>query len=201
MRVMPKTYDQAYFDKWYRSADHAVRSTAELTRKVAMVLGQAEFYLGHPVRNVLDVGCGEAPWRAVLRKLRPGIEYRGLEASEYAVARYGRSRNIGYARFGQLAELRFESRFDLIVCTDVLHYLKPAEIRAGLSGISDMAEGLAFLEVYTREDDPGGDREGFIGRSAGWYREAFNEVGLIPVGSQCYASPRLERMVASLERL
>ena len=98
---MPKTYDQAYFDKWYRSADHAVGSPAELNRKVAMVLGQAEFYLGHPVRNVLDIGCGEAPWRAVLRKMRPGVEYRGLEASEYAVARYGRSRNIGYARFGR----------------------------------------------------------------------------------------------------
>ena len=59
---------------------------------------------------------------------------------------------------------------DLIVCTDVLHYLKPAEIRAGLIGIGEMAEGLAFLEVYTREDDPGGDREGFFGRPARWYR-------------------------------
>ncbi|SFW34029.1 methyltransferase domain-containing protein [Luteibacter sp. UNCMF366Tsu5.1] len=198
---MAKTYDQAYFDKWYRSAEHAVRSPAELQRKVAMVLGQAEFYLGRPVRNVLDVGCGEAPWRAVLRRLRPGIDYRGLEASEYAVARYGRSRNIGYARFGQLAELRFDTRFDLIVCTDVLHYLAPAEIRAGLIGIGEMVEGLAFLEVYTREDDPGGDRQGFIGRPARWYREAFASQGLIPVGSQCYASPRLARHVASLERL
>jgi SAM-dependent methyltransferase len=196
---MTKTYDQAYFDKWYRSADHAVRSPAELQRKVAMVLGQAEFYLGRPVRNVLDVGCGEAPWRAVLRKLRPGIDYRGLEASEYAVQRYGRSRNIGYARFGQLAELRFDTRFDLIVCTDVLHYLKPAEIRAGLTGIGEMVEGLAFLEVYTREDDPGGDRVGFLARPARFYREAIGEVGLIPVGSQCYASPRLARHVAALE--
>jgi SAM-dependent methyltransferase len=198
---MTKTYDQAYFDKWYRSAEHAVRSPAELTRKVSMVLGQAEFYLGRPVRNVLDVGCGEAPWRAVLRRLRPGIEYRGLEASEYAVARYGRTRNIGLARFGQLAELRFDTRFDLIVCTDVLHYLRPAEIRAGLTGIGEMAEGLVFLEVYTREDDPGGDRVGFQGRPARFYREAFNEVGLIPVGSQCYASPRLARHVAALETL
>jgi SAM-dependent methyltransferase len=199
--AMPKTYDQAYFDKWYRSAEHAVRSPAELARKVAMVVGQAEFYLGRSIRNVLDVGCGEAPWRAVLRRMRPGVAYRGLEASEYAVVRYGRSRNIGYARFGQLAELRFDTRFDLVVCTDVMHYLKPAELRAGLTGIGDMVEGLAFLEVYTREDDPGGDREGFIGRSAAWYRNEFNRVGLLPVGSQCYASPRLARHVASLERL
>ena len=46
---------------------------------------------------------------------------------------------LGLARFGDLAELRLDRRFDLIVCSDVLHYLKPAEIRAGLAGITDMS--------------------------------------------------------------
>ncbi|HKT26552.1 MAG TPA: methyltransferase, partial [Dyella sp.] len=32
---MRKTYDQAYFDKWYRDPRHAVRSAAALKRKVA----------------------------------------------------------------------------------------------------------------------------------------------------------------------
>lgn len=116
---MTKTYDRDYFDKWYRDPRHAVGSPSELRRKVAMVVAQAEYYLGRPLRNVLDVGCGEATWRAPLRALRPGITYRGLDASEYVVARYGRSRQIGLARFGQLEHLRFEQRFDLIVCTDV----------------------------------------------------------------------------------
>ena len=39
----------------------------------------------------------EATWRAPLRALRPDIAYRGLDASEYVVSRYGRSRNIGLA--------------------------------------------------------------------------------------------------------
>ncbi|TCV97099.1 methyltransferase family protein [Luteibacter rhizovicinus] len=197
---MAKTYDQAYFDKWYRHPDHSVRSPAELRRKVSMVLGQAEFYLGRSVRNVLDIGCGEAPWRSVLRALRPGIDYRGLDASEYVVSRYGRSRHIGLASFGQLAELRFDTRFDLIVCTDVLHYLKPAEIRAGLTGVGEMLEGLAFLEAYTRDDDVGGDRDGFISRAPDWYLREFSAAGLLPCGSQCYLGPRLERHVAALER-
>jgi hypothetical protein len=38
---------------------------------------------------VLDIGCGEGIWRAPLRSLRPGIEYLGLDSSEYAIARYG----------------------------------------------------------------------------------------------------------------
>lgn len=195
-----KQYDRNYFDKWYRDPRHSVQSRQELARKVAMVVGQAEFYLGRPIVNVLDVGCGEATWRAALLKLRPQVSYRGLDASPYVVQRYGRTRNVGLATFGQLQYLRFDERFDLIVCTDVLHYLKPAEIRAGLSGIGEMLEGLAFLEVYTRDDDVAGDRDGFIDRKPDWYLREFGEVGLLPCGSHCYLGPRLERHVAALER-
>lgn len=197
---MPKTYDRAYFDKWYRDPRHAVASAAELKRKVALAVAQAEYYLGRPLRNVLDVGCGEAPWRAPLRALRPGVAYRGLDASAYVVARYGRSRNVGLASFGQLEHLRFEERFDLIVCTDVLHYLRPAEIRAGLAGIGEMLEGVAFLEVFTSRDDVVGDREGFFSRPPAWYLRQFAHAGLLPCGSHCYLGPRLERHVAALER-
>lgn len=197
---MPKTYDREYFDKWYRDPLHAVASPAELRRKVAMVVAQAEYYLARPIRNVLDVGCGEAAWRAPLRALRPGIDYRGLDASEYVVSRYGRSRNVGLARFGQLEHLRFDQRFDLIVCTDVLHYLKPAEIRAGLGGIVEMLEGTAFLEVFTSHDDVIGDRQGFVSRPPAWYLREFSAAGLLPCGSHGYLGPRLERHIAALER-
>lgn len=197
---MSKQYDRDYFDKWYRDPRHSVAAPAELKRKVAMVVAQTEYYLGRPIRNVLDVGCGEGTWRAPLRALRPSIDYRGLDASPYVVSRYGRSRNLGLASFGQLQYLRFDTRYDLIVCTDVLHYLKPAEIRAGLTGISDMLEGVAFLEVYTSRDDVAGDREGFYARAPAWYLRAFQAEGLLPCGSHCYLGSRLERHIAALER-
>jgi SAM-dependent methyltransferase len=197
---MRKTYDQAYFDKWYRDPRHSVRSAAVLKRKVAMVVAQAEYYLGRPIRSVLDVGCGEAVWRAPLLALRPGLAYRGLDASDYVVRRYGCSRNVGLASFAQLAQLRFDRRFDVILCTDVLHYLKPAEIRAGLTGIAEMLEGIAFLEVFTNRDDLEGDRHELRLRSPAWYLHEFRQVGLLPCGSHCYLGPRLERQVAALER-
>ena len=197
---MAKQYDRAYYEKWYRSAQHRVGSRAQLARKVAMVVHLAEHYLARPLHNVLDVGCGEAPWRAHLLKLRPKLAYRGLDSSEYVVERYGRSRNIGLATFGQLGELRFDTRFDLIVCTDVLHYLKPAEIRAGLQGIGEMLEGVAFLEVFTSRDDVAGDHHGFVSRAPAWYLREFGKVGLLPCGSHCYLGPRLERHIAALER-
>src|SRR5215469_649057 len=131
---MPKIYDRRYFDKWYRHPRHAVSSRNALRRKVSLALAVAEYYLGREVRNVLDVGCGEGVWRAPLKRLRPGIDYLGVDSSEYAIARYGRSRNLRLATFGQLAELRFERRFDLIVCSDVLHYVPSSELKRGLRG-------------------------------------------------------------------
>jgi SAM-dependent methyltransferase len=197
---MPKVYDRAYFEKWYRHPRHAVGSKEELKRKVALAVAVAEYYLGRPVESVLDVGCGEAPWRAPLLALRPRAHYRGLDASEYVVARYGRSRNIGLARFGDLANLRLDRRFDLVVCSDVLHYLKPAEIRAGLAGIADMLEGVAFLELFTSKDDVAGDRKGYIPRAPAWYLRTFENAGLLPAGSHCYLGFRLLRGIAALER-
>jgi SAM-dependent methyltransferase len=195
-----KTYDHAYFEKWYRDPRHAVGSKNALKRKVALAVAVAEYYLGRPVESVLDVGCGEAPWRAPLRALRPRVDYRGLDASEYVVRRYGRRRNIGLARFGDLAELRLDRRFDLIVCSDVLHYLKPAEIRAGLAGIADMLEGVAFLELFTSRDNVAGDRKGYIPRPPSWYLRTFEGAGLMPCGSHCYLGFRLMRGIAALER-
>ncbi len=197
---MQKTYDHAYFSKWYRHPRHAVGSRSELERKVALAVAVAEYYLGRRIENVLDVGCGEAPWRAPLRRLRPRAEYRGLDASEYVIRRYGRRRNIGLARFGQLGELRLDRRFDLIVCSDVLHYLKPAEIRAGLAGVADMLEGIAFLEVFTSRDDVSGDRHGYVARTPSWYLRTFERAGLLACGSHCYLGFRLMRGVAALER-
>ncbi len=196
-----KIYDRAYFDRWYHSAEHAVSTPATLRRKVALAVAQAEYYLGRPIRSVLDVGCGEAQWRAALRILRPQASYQGLDASPYVVARYGRSRHIGLVRFADLAQLRLDTRFDLIVCSNVLHYLPAAEVRAGLPGVVAMLEGVAFIEVFARGDDVVGDKLDFFARTGSWYRRAFADVGLQPCGSHCYLGPHLAAQRVALERM
>jgi len=198
---MQKDYDREYFEKWYRDTRHAVNSRHELERKVALTVAVAEYYLGRRVSTVLDIGCGEGVWRAPLRSLRPGIEYLGLDSSEYAIARYGRARNLRLATFGQLAELRFETTFDLIVCTDVLHYVHTPELKLGLRGIVEMLDGVAFLELFTAADAPDGDKHGFIARTPQWYRSTFAQAGLIACGTHCYIGPRLKGCVAALETI
>ena len=197
---MPKHYDQAYFDRWYRDPGHRVKSPLVLERKVAMTLAMAEYYLGHPVRSVIDVGCGEAPWRAFLKKLRPRIDYLGLDNSEYVVERHGLARDIRLCRFGDLEQLRLDRNFDLLICSDVMHYLPANELLRGLSGFSALCpEGFAFLELFCRGDDFVGDREGFIARPASWYRKAFAEAGFTSCGSHGYLSRRLREEASALE--
>lgn len=194
-----KIYDQAYFDKWYRDGRHRVISSGVLARKAALAVGLAEYYLGRPIRNVLDVGCGEGAWFKPLRALRPQATYLGLDSSEYAIARWGRQRNLRLASFGDLGQLRLGERYDLIICADVMHYLRAPELRRGLDGIVDQLEGLAYLEVYTTADRLDGDMIGFQRRTPRWYRQVFAEAGLMSVGSQGWVGPRQAPWITAME--
>ena len=198
---MPKTYDQHYFDHWYRRSGHSTGRNALTARKAAFAVAMAEYYLGRPVRSVLDVGCGEGAWRAPLLKLRPKLRYRGVDSSEYAIARYGRARNLALVGFGQLEHVRFDAPVDLLVCSDVLHYVPSAELARGLSGFTELCAGLAFIDLYAKGDAISGDLRGFQARTAGWYRKRFAEAGLVACGSNGYLTPALANDATSLEIL
>lgn len=194
-----KQYDQAYFDRWYRgkNASHP----QALARKVALAVAMAEWHLGRPIRSVLDVGCGEAPWRKALLALRPGLHYQGVDSSEYVVRRFGRTRNIALASFGQMQQLRIGPPADLLVCADVMHYIASAELKSGLQGFAELCAGVAYLDVFCREDAITGDFRGFIARSAKQYRTLFTHAGFTALGGQCYLSPQCDVPVSALERL
>ncbi|KFN44851.1 class I SAM-dependent DNA methyltransferase [Arenimonas oryziterrae] len=194
---MSKIYDDRYFDRWYR--ERGLHSPAALARKVAMAVAIAEYYLQRPIRSVLDVGCGEGGWRAPLLKLRPKLHYQGVDSSEYAVRKYGRRRNLALATFGQLEQLRFGQPADLLVCSDVLHYVPNAELKRGLAGFGELCDGVAFIELYTRDDAIVGDKHGFLPRRAAWYRAQFATAGLRACGSHAYLSPHLAGQASALE--
>lgn len=194
---MTKLYDRAYFDRWYRGGD--IGGTARLARKVALALATAEYHLERPVRSVLDIGCGEGAWRAPLLRSRPKLHYLGFDSSEYAVDRYGRSRNLHLARFADFSQLRPTAPVDLLVCSDVLHYLDTREIDRGLPGLAALCGGVAFLETFTREDGVDGDDAGFRRRPARFYRERFVAAGFRPLGSHCWLSPALADAATALE--
>lgn len=192
---MTKRYDRQYFDKWYRR--RRINTHAEVRRKVMLALNVCEYFLRRPVRSVLDIGCGEGAWYPHLRVVRRNVEYIGIDSSEYALERFGESRYLRKGTFGELRKVR--GTFDLVVCSDVLHYLSTAEIRAGLPDLVRLTEGLAFIEVLTSEDDIVGDLDEIERRPEAWYRSQFGRAGLTWVAPYCWLSRSLRDSAAELE--
>ncbi|MGH9457360.1 MAG: class I SAM-dependent DNA methyltransferase [Thermoanaerobaculia bacterium] len=196
---MAKQYDRDYFDRWYRDPRSRVTESAELRRRAAAAVAAAEIVLGRELESVLDVGCGEGRWLVPLRAMRPDVDYVGLDPSDYAVERYGRTRHIRKGSFGDLDALRGKA-FDLVVCADVLHYLEPREIDRGLEVLPSLVAGVALLDVTTREDAPEGDLDGWISRPARWYADRFREAGLVPCGLMCWMPRAAVDRLTSIER-
>jgi SAM-dependent methyltransferase len=199
-RARPKRYDRAYFDKWYRSERHAVRSPEELARKVALAVAVAEYVLDRPIRSVLDVGAGEGAWLAPLRRLRPRVRYLGVDQSEYAVARFGRRRNLVRGSVETLPAHAGEGPFDLVVCADVLNYLPTPALAAGLAHVRRLLGGVAYLEIFAAGESMEGDLRGWHRRPAAFYRHLFDRVGLTTVGPHCYAPPAGAAALAAHQR-
>jgi SAM-dependent methyltransferase len=196
----PKTYDASYYDRWYHDPRTRVTARTLVRRKAALAVAATENLLEHPVRNVLDVGCGEAPWRSALLALRPRLRYTGVDPSAWAAERYGRSRGVRQGGLSDLGSLPLRGPFDLVVCSDVLHYVTDGDLRRGVAAMAALARGLLWLEAFTSEDDFEGDVEGFQPRPAVWYRAAFRRAGLVPLGLWLHASPAVAHRVAALER-
>lgn len=195
-----KQYDRAYFDKWYRHPRHRVKSRTELARQVAFVLGTAEFVLGRPVRSVLDVGCGEGQWRAALRAHRPRLHYDGVDPSAYAVARFGARRGLQLGGIEDLDDLPLRSSYDLVVCCGMLNYLDAPALQRGLAQVARRTGGLAYLELFTREDAFEGDTDWPAPRPARWYRGVLRTAGFSAIGMQCYVTRASSDRVSALER-
>jgi SAM-dependent methyltransferase len=195
-----KAYDRAYFDRWYRDPRRKVGTEAELSRQAALVVAAAEVVMGRPVRTVLDVGCGEAPWANALRRIRPTARYLGIDPSPYVVSRYGRSRRIVLGSFGSLCTLNLPGPYDVVVCADVLHYVPDAELRRGLPELARLTGGIAYLEVRAADDDFTGDKKGWIARTAKRYRALFGREGFAPCGLHLWMGPEAAASASALER-
>ena len=194
---MTKTYDRAYFDRWYRRSE--VGGAARLARKVALAIATAEYHLERPIRSVLDIGCGEGAWRAPLLKLRPKARYIGFDSSSYAVERYGARRNLHLAHFADFEYLRPCPPADLLICSDVLHYLDTRELNRGLPGLADLCGGVAFIEMFAKEDAAIGDEDEFHARPASFYRRKLADAGFVQIGSHGWLSPALAGHATALE--
>jgi len=183
-----KSYDRSYFDQWYRDPRDRVATRESLERKIRMAISLCEFLSGHKIRSVLDVGCGEAPWQPVIKRLRPQARYIGVDSSDYVLQHFGETRHIRRGTLGTLGDMRLPRRVDLIVCADVLQYASDVEISRGLRAIRRLLAGVAYIEAFVTDDNMEGDRMGWHERSAAEYSAFFREAGLTQCGPYAFVS-------------
>ena len=129
----------------------------------------------HVSKNGLD----EAAWASFLRR----IDYVKLDLGKPE----------------DFALLRPCPPVDLLVCSDVMHYVPTRALDRGLPGLAALCGGVAFLETFAREDQAEGDEDGFIARPARFYRRRFEALGFTPLGSHCWLSPALAGTATALE--
>lgn len=192
-----KQYNRAYFDRWYR--ERRIGSPADLARVVALAVAITEQVLARPLRSVLDVGAGEGRWQPVLHRLRPQARYAGIDSSEWAVKRWGRRRNLRLGSIDALDQLGLDGPFDLIVASDILHYLPTPVLHAGMAQIVALMGGVAFLPTFTAQDEIDGDRAHFQHRTAAEYRQVFKQAGLVPLGIYAWMLKERAQDLAKLE--
>ncbi|MEO5617386.1 MAG: class I SAM-dependent methyltransferase [Candidatus Eisenbacteria bacterium] len=153
-----------------------------VARKAALAVAAAEYLLQRPLRRVLDVGCGEGAWQPIVARIRPHARYIGVDSSDFAVRRWGRRRNLRLGTFGQLGALDLGGPFDLIVCSDVLHYVPASELTAGLGAMRKLLDGVAWIEVFTSADLITGDFRDMKRRSPATYDRQLRRAGLVHCG-------------------
>lgn len=166
-----------------------------------MIIAVAEYFRGAAVRSVLDVGCGEGEWYPVLRRMRPGIRYLGIDPSAYAIERFGTRRNLRLGDFDDVAEHADGRIFDVIICSDVMQYVPAASLKRGVEQIAGHLGGVAFLEAHTTADRLDGDMRGWHRRRPGYYRKLFAKTGLVACGPHCYLGESIVDNASALERL
>ncbi|HET9066759.1 MAG TPA: class I SAM-dependent methyltransferase [Gemmatimonadales bacterium] len=195
-----KFYNQAYFDRWYRDPAHRIGSRADLERAVRLAVALAESVVMRPIASVLDVGAGEGRWQPVLARMRPQASYIGIEPSEWAVAKWGKRRQLIEGDLDSIGELGLGGPFDLVVVADVLHYLPTPSLRRGLLRLAPFVGGAAWCPTFTSADQIDGDREEFQRRPPAAYHREFAAAGLWPIGMHGWVPRDVWHGLAALER-
>ena len=100
-----------------------------------------------PGDRVLDVGCAKGFLVKDLADALPGLEVRGLDISEYALANCHRD-VADRLQLGNAEDLPFpDNSFDCVISLDCVHNLPRERAKTALKEIQRLSGGRAFIRV------------------------------------------------------
>jgi SAM-dependent methyltransferase len=194
--VMPRTFNKAYYDRYYRDPRTRVATPAGTRRQAGFIAAYLSYLELRP-RSIVDLGCGTGTLLRALGKHFPRARLAGVEVSDYLCRRHG-------WLHGSVVDFRAEHPFDLVVCNDVLAYLDDADCNRALRNLASLTGAALFLGVLTEEDLEVCDRRrtdpSQHTRPAAWYRRRLNR-NWANVGGGLYLKRPLGVTVWTLDAL
>jgi SAM-dependent methyltransferase len=163
----PTPFDAAYFRRYYFNRRTKVVTRGEMRARaelIAAVLRDAQ----HPIRSILDAGCGIGMFKPAFARVLKRARYVGLDASEYLCRRYGWVQ-------GSVADFKPARPFDLVVCYDVLQYLDDRAAARAMANLGRLSRVALYFSALTIEDwrrncDRSRTDRAVRMRPAAWYR-------------------------------
>lgn len=162
-----QVFDEAYYERFYRSARTRAESPADSARRAAFIASYLT-YLGVSVSRALDIGCGLGRTLAGVQSAFPKAHCVGVEVSDYLCEAHGWT-------CGSVLDYRAREPFDLVICNDVIQYLGHADARTAIANLAALCRGALYFGALTREDwEQSCDRARTDGevclRGTRWYR-------------------------------
>lgn len=161
-------FDSDYYDRFYQEPKTRASGPEEFQRVAAFVWSYLR-YLEVRVETVLDLGCGLGRWKQAIESYDSSIRYTGVDPSPYLAGQFGWTE-------ATVDGFRSNRKYDLVICQDVLSYLRPREIKDALANIARLTRGAAYIHVVTKQDwendivDPQRTDHAMNQLDASWYR-------------------------------
>ena len=189
-----KTFDKAYYARYYQTHDTRAVSPEEQTVQAEFIAAYVR-YLGIDVATIVDIGCGIGTMLHATHARFPNAASRGIEYSPYLCEHYGWHK-------GNIVELALEPH-DLVICNDVLGYLDDADCEVAINNLAHCTAGALYLSVLTSDDldvcDQAHTDMSQTLRPAAWYRSRI-EPHFVAVGGGLFLPQPVSVPVWALER-
>ena len=113
----------------------------ELLREIIPTLG--------PIESVVDLGCGRGRLAALLLDVLPAASYTGVDIGEAQVAATSKVRPEGDFYVSRLQDFDPDRQWDLVLCSEVLMHVPPADIQAVCDKLKKLAKRWVLTVDWT----------------------------------------------------
>lgn len=98
--------------------------------------------------NIIEFGCGKAPFGFAFNFIADDINYTGVELSQYAV-----DNAFVKIKQGDITSYNAGRSYDLVICSDVLEHLNDEQLNQAIINICQHGDNFIFSLPFDKDDE------------------------------------------------